>query len=398
MLQGHPSGFWGELGDQFRAAGHRVTKVNFCLADRLFWGRRPALSYRGRFAGWPDRLAKICAAEGITDILYYADQLPYHIAARQFAETQGIRPWAIEFGYLRPDWLTLEPYGMGRVSRFPRDRADIEALAEGQAEPDMRPRYLHGFGAEAFGEVAFNLSMVAGRVIYPFYRSDKPRSPVIDYLAWLPQLMREKRDLRQADKIEGELVATEVPFNLVAMQMRDDYQIRGSSDYVGLADFLDEVLTSFARHAPTERRLVIKLHPLESSLPRWPSRIAAMVEAKGLSGRVSVIRGGDLNRLLAMSQGVVLVNSTVGMHALAADVPVCARGTAVYDLPGLTHQGGLDRFWASPDPVDRDYFAMFRRALTTIQVKGSFYNPDGRAHAIAEIVQRFGQGHSSGSR
>ena len=397
MLQGHPSRFWGQLGDAFQAADHRVSKVNFCLADQLFWGRRPALTFRGRFSDWPARLAEICAERGVSDILYYADQLPYHIGARQFAEANGIRPWAVEFGYLRPDWLTLEPYGMGRISRFPRGRADIEALAKGRDDPDMTPRYLHGFRTEAFGEVAFNLAMIAGRVLFPFYRSDKPRSPVIDYLAWLPQLARERRDLRRAAEVEARLAASAQPFNLVAMQMRDDYQIRGSSDYIGLSDFLDEVLTSFAAHAPSDRHLVIKLHPLESALPRWPTRIRAMAAEKGVSTRITVIRGGDLNRLLALSRGVVLVNSTVGVHALAAGVPVCAMGTAVYNLPSLTHQSGLDTFWTAPEPVDRAYFATFRRALTTIQVKGSFYNHEGRKRAIDEIVARVGS-HPNGSR
>ena len=48
LLQGPPSAFWGELGDGFVAAGAQLHKVNLCLGDRLYWGRRPAIAFKGR--------------------------------------------------------------------------------------------------------------------------------------------------------------------------------------------------------------------------------------------------------------------------------------------------------------------------------------------------------------
>jgi capsular polysaccharide export protein len=58
-------------------------------------------------------------------------------------------------------------------------------------------------------------------------------------------------------------------------------------------------------------------------------------------------------------------------------------------MPGLTHQGGLDSFWAHPAAIDRGLADAFVRAINgTIQIKGSFYDPLGRQAAIAEIVKR----------
>ena len=178
------------------------------------------------------------------------------------------------------------------------------------------------------------------------------------------------------------------------MQMRDDYQVRASSPYLGLDDFLRDVFVSFADTAPPDRHLVIKLHPLESGLPRWMSRIPKLARRYGIVGRVHVIRGGDLGTLIRQSHGVVLVNSTVGLHALAAGTPVCVMGTAVYDLPGLTHQRGLDQFWTKPDSVDGAFFKTFRRALASIQVKGSFFDSSGRRLAIETICARFASDQS----
>lgn len=388
MLQGHPSRFWRELAEGLQADGHRVLKVHFGLADAVFWGRRPAIHYRGRFGRWRDFVSDLMRREGVTDVLYYADRLPYHAVALEEAKQQHVRAWAIENGYLRPDWLTMERDGMGALSRFPKDRAEIAALASGAPEPDMKVRYRHSFPVEAFNEVTFGLLQSFGRPLYPFHVSDRPVWPALDYLSWLPELVLSRRRARDADRILRKLNAEGTPFNLVPLQLEADYQIRASSPYLRLIDFVDEIMGSFASHAPRDRHVVFKVHPLDNGLGRWFTRLPALARRHGVEDRIHVIRGGDLGKLISASRGVVLVNSTVGLHALRARIPVCAMGSAIFDVPGLTHQDGLHAFWGRPAPVDRDFFNTFVRALSTIQVKGSFFAPDGRAHAISEIRRR----------
>lgn len=388
MLQGHPSPFWAELGDGLRADGHRVLKVHFGVADAVFWGRRPAIYFRGRFRRWRDFVADLMSREGVTDVLYYADRLPYHKVAAEVANAQNRCAWTVEHGYLRPDWLTFERDGMGAFSRFPRDRVEIEKLAAFMPAPDMKVRFRHGFAEEAFYEVSFGLLQSFGRVFYPFHVSDRAVWPALDYVSWLPELALARRRARHADRLAETLLTARVPFNLVALQLEADYQIRASSPYRRLGDFVNEVLRSFSENAPADRRLVFKVHPLDNGLGRWFARIPAAARTHGVADRVHVIRGGDLGRLLSASRGVVLVNSTVGLHALRMKIPVCAMGTAVFDLPGLSHQAGIDAFWSQPDPVDPKFYSVFERALATIQVKGSFYARDGRAHAISEMRRR----------
>jgi capsular polysaccharide export protein len=388
FLQGHPSRLWRDQFDELSRRGVRCLKVNLNLADSVFWRGGPSVAYRGSLAGWPAWLDAFCRREGVTDILYFGDQHPYHRAARAVAEPLGIACWVVEFGYLRPDWITLERDGMGPLSRFPRDREGLRALAGGRDMPDLVARYPHGFAQEATDEVAFNLLMVFGRPVFPRYVSDKAFWPVMEYLGWLPLLALAGHDRRRAAECERALCGTGVPFNLVALQMRGDYQIRAASGFADLEDFVDEVLASFRRHAPPDRQILFKLHPLESGWHVWTWRIGRLARRHGVADRVRVIRGGDLQRLLTASRGVVLVNSTVGLHALRLGVPTCALGQAIYAIDGLTHLRGLDRFWTEPDPVDPALFQTFQRALGAIQVKGSFFNPDGRRRAVAEIADR----------
>lgn len=390
MLQGHPSRFWGELRDGLVADGHRVLKIHLCLADLVYWGRRPAISYRGRYRNWRAWIERYLIDEGVTDILYYADRLPYHADALDAAKDLGIRCWAIEFGYLRPDWITMEPEGMGARSTFPKHPDRIRALAKGTEAPNMVNLYPHDFSTEAFHEVTFHLLQAYGRPFYPLYNSDKIYWPAIDYLSWLGELAVDGRRKREAARLQERAEAGALSYNLVAMQIQADYQIRCSSPYAHLSDFLDEVFTSFARAAPASRHLIVKLHPLDNGLERWFSRIPKLARKAGIESRVHVVRGGDLAAFLRHSHGVVLVNSTVGLHALRLGLPTYAAGDAVFDVEGLTHQGPLDAFWDDPEAVDQQLFHAFERALTTIQIKGSFYNADGRAAAIRGIRDRLG--------
>ena len=157
MLQGHPSRFWPELADALTAEGHKVLHVNLCLADQVFWGRRPAINYRGRFTGWESWLSDLLVRESVSDILYYADRLPYHRVAMTLGKKLGIACWAIEHGYLRPDWLTMEPDAMGARSRFPKDKTEIQRLAALGASPNMATLFSHRFATEAFHEVSYHL-------------------------------------------------------------------------------------------------------------------------------------------------------------------------------------------------------------------------------------------------
>ncbi len=391
FLQGHHSPFWLELGDALKAEGCRVLKVRLSGQDVLYWPRRGARSYRGPKAKWRPWLEAYLAEEGVTDVLYYADRHPWNIDALAAAKAVGIRAWTIEFGYLRPNWLTLEPEAMGAFSRFPKDPAAIRRLGAPRADdpPEDDARYPSGFLDEAIADIGMYASTIIAAPFYPHYRLDFPYSIFTHYGYWIKTLITARRDERAAREIQARHTAEGVEYTLFAMQLAQDYQIRASSPYADYADMIEEILDSMARAAPPERRLLMKMHPLDSDYRRWRRRVPEMARRRGLEGRVEVIRGGDLGALIHHAKGVVMANSTVGLHCIRAGVPVKALGSAIYDIPGLTHQGPLDTFWTAPEPVDRELEADFVRALMReIQIKGSFFNADGRRRAVADAVDR----------
>jgi capsular polysaccharide export protein len=389
MLHGPTAPFWRELGRGFERAGHRVVKVHFAMGEFVYWRRTGGIHYRGRLNAWPDFLRRLIRREGITDVVYYADRFAYHVIARRVAEEIGIPAYAIENGYLRPDWITLERGGMGAYSHMPVEPDVYHALAANLPAPDLAVRYPVGFWTEILNEITYSWFNVLWRALYPFFQSGKHYNPILEVMVGIPHLLRRKGMARLADATIEAQLASGRPYFVLPLQLQGDYQIRDNSPFSHVAEVIETVLASFARNAPGDTDLIVKLHPHDNGAENFGSVVAQAAKRHGLEGRVSFIDGGDLGRLLASARGCVMVNSTVGLFSLRQHCPTRILGLAIYDIPGLTHQGPLDGFWLAPEPVDAALVEAFIRVLAaTIQVKGSFYHPDGRKAAVETIVAR----------
>ena len=386
FLQGPPSGFWLQLADAFEARGAKTLRVNFSAGDWLYWRRSGAINYRGSLSEWPSYLARLIDDHGITDIIYYTDRLPYHVEAARVAASRHVNCYSIEFGYLRPDWLTLEKGGMGSFSHFPVEPDQIRSIAAKVGKPDMGVRYTHTFWQEAFNEVAYNLASYFGRPLFSQFTADKYYDPLLEYAMWIPRILTSRRAKKNAALIEASL---QQPYWLLGMQLQSDYQVRANSHYRHLKEMLEETIGSFARHAGENDRLVVKLHPLDNGWERWDKVAGEIANRFKVGHRVIVIDGGDLSALIKHSKGVLIVNSTVGLHSIQALRPTKVLGVAIYDIAGLTHQGPLDTFWTNPEAVDPTLVHDLVKALAaTVQVKGNFYHARGRALAATSIADR----------
>ena len=85
--------------------------------------------------------------------------------------------------------------------------------------------------------------------------------------------------------------------------------------------------------------------------------------------------------------GVVTINSSAGLEAILAGIPVKTLAPALYDVAGLTHQGGLDAFWSSPETPDATLARQFVRALTgSVLVRGTIYSREGLDAAVRNVA------------
>ncbi len=123
-------------------------------------------------------------------------------------------------------------------------------------------------------------------------------------------------------------------YYLLPLQLETDYQIRRHSRFKSMAHVMEVVLESFARAAPKNSLLVVKLHPLDNGLANFRKQARRIARRLKLGGRVLVMDGGHLPTLLSRSEGVVVVNSTTGLSALHHGRPVTVLGSAIFDIPG----------------------------------------------------------------
>ncbi len=201
--------------------------------------------------------------------------------------------------------------------------------------------------------------------------------------------MRQKGHDREAETITRAVFATGFPYYLFPLQLNSDAQVVVHSPFDGMRAAIEQVLRSFAGHAPSGALLVVKNHPLDTGVIDYRMFTARLCKELDIAHRVYFIDAGHLPTLLERAQGVVVVNSTVGLSALHHGCPLIALGTAIYDMTGLTWQGGLDAFWHGGTAPDKAlYQAFLDYVVHHTQINGDFYTKSGISMALPAIVAR----------
>lgn len=390
VLQGLATHLFARLGDALLARGHAVHRVNFNAGDRLFWQRPNATDYTGTDLQWTAALEALLDAHAVTDVVMFSDCRPRHAAAIAVARRRGIRCWIFEEAYLRPGYITLEQDGVNAHSRLPRDPARILALARGL--PPAAPETLSGgsFLRRAADDVRYNVHNLVRLYRFPHWRTHRPWNPFHEYAGWL--LRGALRPVRRhgAQRRLAVLNGWAGPIFVLPLQLEGDYQLRLHSPFPTLGEAIATILASFASHAPRDALLAVKGHPLDNGLTNWGRFVMRRAQVLGIAERVLWLPELPFGPVLAPAAGVVTVNSTAGLQALREGKPVIALGTAIYDLPGLTFQGRLDRFWTAAVPPDMTLVDALRRVLAAhCLIRGGFFSEEGITEAVGNAVLRF---------
>ena len=391
FLQGVISPFFARLAGKLRRDGHQVFRVNFSAGDALDWGRSAAWNYRGTVAEWPAFLQDKHVRHDLTDLVVFGDQRPLHRVAVEWANSRGLRVLVFEEGYVRPNWITLDRGGVNALSPLPRDPQWYRAVDKNL------PRYGEGLptpsnlARRVAYDLAHQLANAINPLAFPRYRTHRPRSPWVEYAGWIQRYALLSRTVQADREAIAALISSRTRYYFLPLQLNSDAQIRTHSPFSGMIDVITQVAHSFAIHASTGAKLVIKNHPLDTGLVPYRQSIRSLERDLALDGRLLFLESGHLPTLLEHAQGVITVNSTTGMSSLVHECPTIALGQAIYDLPGLTFQGSLDHFWTDAARPDLALYHAFRNTVIhTTQANGSFYEPKGIALAIENSARLMG--------
>jgi capsular polysaccharide export protein len=322
-------------------------------------------------------------------VILFGDCRPLHVAARRIAHAYGVAVHVVEEGYLRPNWITFERDGVNGHSSLPRDPAWFRTVAQGVPAWSGGTRVASVFARRAAQDIVYNLASAALAWRFPNYRTHRPWSPFVEYAGWAAKLARQPVAQMRSSATLQEVMESRRPYFLFPLQLDSDSQLRRHSPFGGIRRALEQVIVSFGAHAPANALLVVREHPLDNGLQNWRAQTARLARTAGVQDRVFYIESGDLAWSLAGARALVTVNSTVGVIALSLGQPVVALGSAVYDMPDLTFQGGLDNFWREGSPPDQKTFDAFRRVLAArTQLNGGFFSEHGVRLAVNGAVKR----------
>ena len=383
LLQGPVGPFFRRLAQDLTIAGAQVFKVNFNGGDWLFYPDE-AFNFRGRMDDWPVYFEALLDQLDVDVVLLFGDCRPIHKQAHKIAHRRGVEIGVFEEGYIRPDHVTLERFGVNDHSLIPREPGFYSNVLISAIE---RPILL---GNTYWYAVLWAvLYYFAAGLLKPLFRHYAHHRPLtwLEFFPWARSVWRKGyyalKERSILPRLTGELNGQ---YFLVPLQVHNDSQIHTHSGFKSISHFIDEVMKSFAQHAPQDTVLVIKHHPMDRGYNDYTGLIRKRIWEFGLQGRCYYIHDQHLPTLMQNSRGVVVINSTVGLSALHHGCPLKVCGHAIYDMPGLTFQGGVDHFWQNAQQSQPDKLLLQRfngYLLQHTQLNGSFYK---RLPVIASVA------------
>lgn len=394
LLLGGPFGpFFRLLARRLEQRGAEVFRVNLHAADAVNWGLRRATRFNHPHNEWPAWLARYINLHGISDVVVYGDCQFYNRTALEVARALQVERHVFELGYFRPDWVTYEKDGVNGHSSLPRDPVAI--LREG-AELAGNVAAHEKIGAITPYHVTHTIldyfSDFLGRFAFFRYHWPYLHGPLAQATGTVLRTLRVQLARGRQKRQIADLRREARPYYLCLLQREGDSQILFHSAFGSVAGFYEAVMQDFARHAPASTLLVLKNHPLDPGVQNHGRHILRLARVLGIDSRVRFFDGGSLAELARPARGVITINSTAGISAVQFGVPTIAMGDAIYNLPGLTHQGGLQSFWRDAERPDMDLFRAFHRlVLARTQINGNYYSPRGRRIALNACADRLMQ-------
>ena len=389
FLQSCTSPFFTRLADKLTQLNHQVFKVNFNLGDRLYWGGRPAWDFHEPAECLPEFYESIFKRFAFTDVIMLGDTRPVHTAVKPVAKRYQTELRVFEEGYFRPNWLTFETGGINGYSRLPKDPDWY--CTQGKKLPDIgdgtsvaNPLWLL-----AAHELVYHIPNSLNSIFFSGYKTHRPATSDKEFMGWakryaqLPFLKPKDKDAVR------ELIDENLPYYLLPLQLDSDAQIKVHSPFDSIEQVLVKVINSFARKAPNDSKLVIKIHPLDTGFVNLESVSKQLANSLGIADRIVFLNSGHLPTLLHNAKGVVTVNSTVGTSSLFHRCPTIALGDCIYNIKGLTYQGNLDEFWRDGVKPDKSLFRAVRKTVIhTTQINGGFYTESGIKLAVNQAANR----------
>lgn len=395
LLQG-PIGPFFQFLQQYltQKAQKKVFKINFNGGDEYYFpSSTQSTNYYGSEKDFSEYLHHYVKEHDIDAIVCFGDGRIYHRIAKEYCE-QSERPisfWAFEEGYLRPNYITFEKWGVNFNSTLSRDKLYYQtpkkeaSLEESQASDSKsdtpsimqeQPLTVRFFSRAKMAS-RYYFEMWKKRKTYCLYKHHRATKLRIYAGAWLKtgivKYYYQFRDRSITKHIRQQKFND---FFIFPLQVHNDNQIIRHGRGLSMPEYIRKVLHSFAENAPSDTKLIIKHHPMDRGFSNYANLIIRLAARKNVLDRVRYVHEVSMPDLLRNAKGMVVINSTSGISAMIHGLPIKVIGDAHYDIEGLTSHQSLKKFWKNPHHPDPESIKKYLQLLREkTQLNGSFYNP-----------------------
>ncbi|WP_433850521.1 hypothetical protein [Brucella pseudogrignonensis] len=388
LLQGPVGPFFDELQTALENDGYDAWRICFTAGDRFFSKRNKRITFSQGLDQWPGWFDQFLAYSDVDCIVLFGCERPIHSVARDLAKKRNIPVVSLEEGYIRPGYVTIERGGNNRFSplagKLPPKNFDPTTVKRKQKKlSDSFSRMCW------YGFKYYSLNLLSGFNQRGTFH--KRRSLAGEAFFWTRNMARKiVHQGRNFSTIERLLEDNDRNFFVVPLQVTDDTQLRQAARGWTNDKLIIAVMASFSKKAGSDKRLVFKIHPLERGHSNHKKLIDSLAVLHGITDRVDVIDTGSLGLLVRHSMGMVTINSTSGLSAIAHGIPMLVTGEAIYSgtifAKFAKSKEDFDAFWENTACPDRTLCSQYLAWLKSNCLKaGDFYAREGISVAVGEV-------------
>jgi len=391
LLQAPFGWFFKHARYEFEKKGHEVFKISFNGGDWAnsgFYGDK----YIKNPLRFREYLKKYLKINEIGMVVAFGDCRYYHRIAALISKKKNIPFIALEEGYLRPHYITIDAEGLNARSKTDFFEEDEHALNLSQFGDDYISRDL--FMSKTPHVIAYYVAKFIFSPMFPLYHHHRTYSIFREAYHWIKSGRRKlMSSFKEQDDIKK--LTDNAPFYFVPLQVHNDSQIKYHSKYMKIEDFIEEVLKSFAEEAPKENHIVLKHHPMDRGFKSYKKFVSALSNDLGIKNRVHIITDFNIPNLLRNCIGCININSSVGLSAIIHGKPTITMGNCFFNIKDITHQDGLEIFWSNPKPPKTELKKlMLSNIRKKTQVNGSFYDYSHRnIHLCVDTILKRAEKH-----
>ncbi len=373
LLQGPMGSFFKKLGKLLKKNGANVYKIGFNAGDSFFSNRENYIPYRGTRESYADFISDFLYKNRIDKIFLFGDCRYYQKVTIGAAISLNIEVFVFEEGYIRPNYITMEKFGVNDFSHISRDATFYREL---DISTPLNPKETNYSQSKMiFSSIIYYIISNLFYFRYPNYIHHRDFSAINEAFfgarSFIRKLIYPLHEKKYLALITGELSKN---YFFVPLQTHTDFQILEHSGYRSLEKFIIEVLESFA-HSGLDIYLLFKHHPVDRGRKDYKNFILRQASLLGIEKKVLVLYDTHLPTLLKNAIGTVTINSTVGLSSIYHGTPTITLGNAIYNIDGLTSKHlSLSKFWHKQESPDAELLEKYRAyIIENTQLNGSFY-------------------------